>query len=907
MTPSRPFSCTLDFDRNEIEDDAIELRTDENGRNLSKSVEIGRNQLKSVENDGNRWKSNSLPPEWSKFVTNVKLVKDLYTTNFDQLHAYLEQHELHDNEVHLLRERNQDPLAFVINQQMTPLHFNTYQSSYNNPQLQQQFSPSQYGSIHPTQHYSSTYPSQPYFSHSFVPPSYPYKSQMNHQTSSVSKIAYQSTQAPTQPITELPLADLGLAVMVFSLGDDPIACLNKAMAFLTAIASSRFPSTNNQLKTSSNLRNQATIQDGRVTSKRPRNATWYKDKAMLAEAQKARQILDEEQLAFLADLGVPDGQAVQTIIPNNVVFQTEDLDSYDSDCDDISNAKAILMANISNYGSDVIREVPHSETYLDDMKNQSVHALQEFEQSPVMNFTDNKIHSDSNIILYSQYLQETQLTTVQDTTLQAQQDSMILSVIEQMSEQMINHVNKWENANKEQNNESVTAELERYKQRKAQRIKPTLYDGIIISDKHVAVPVIDDEETLILEEVSRSKMFEKGKNLEAIKQNISHKPIDYVKLNKLSEDFGKRFTPQQELLAKQALWFRISNPTIESSNKSPVKVEVPSELPKVVQIVLWYLDSKCSKHMTGNRSQLMNFVSKFMGTIRFGNDHLARIMGLGPGIHPMTHATSSSRLFLNTVSQQPCIPPKRDDWDRLFQPMFDEYFNPPTINVSSVLVAAALRAVNLADLHGFSQEEGIDFEESFALVARIEAIRIFVANAPNKNMTIDQMDVKTTFLNGELKEEVYISQPEGIVDQDNISHVCSGSNTLHSERRKRLITGKSKLDEDLQGKPVDATLYHGMIGSLMYLTSSRPDLIYAVCLGARYKAKPIEKHLNAVKRIFRYIKGTINMGLWYSKDIGMSLTAYADADHAGCQDTRRSTSESAQFLGDKLVSWSFKK
>ncbi|GKB93456.1 hypothetical protein Tco_0979593 [Tanacetum coccineum] len=85
---------------------------------------------------------NSLPPEWSKFVTNVKLVKDLHTTNFDQLHAYLEQHELHANEVRLLRECNQDPLAFVANQQMTPPHFNTYQSSYNNPQLQQQFSPS---------------------------------------------------------------------------------------------------------------------------------------------------------------------------------------------------------------------------------------------------------------------------------------------------------------------------------------------------------------------------------------------------------------------------------------------------------------------------------------------------------------------------------------------------------------------------------------------------------------------------------------------------------------------------------------------------------------------------------------------------------------------------------------------
>ncbi|GJW72097.1 retrovirus-related pol polyprotein from transposon TNT 1-94 [Tanacetum coccineum] len=117
--------------------------------------------------------------------------------------------------------------------------------------------------------------------------------------------------------------------------------------------------------------------------------------------------------------------------------------------------------------------------------------------------------------------------------------------------------------------------------KKAQRIKPTLYDGIVISAKHVAMPVIDDEETLILEEESRSKMSEKEKDPEAIKQNISHKPIDYEKLNRLSDDFGKRFTPQQELSAEQAFWLRMSNPTSEPSYASLVKIEAPKELPKV--------------------------------------------------------------------------------------------------------------------------------------------------------------------------------------------------------------------------------------------------------------------------------------------------------------------------------------
>ncbi|GJY85161.1 retrovirus-related pol polyprotein from transposon TNT 1-94 [Tanacetum coccineum] len=273
---------------------------------------------------------------------------------------------------------------------------------------------------------------------------------------------------------------------------------------------------------------------------------------------------------------------------------------------------------------------------------------------------------------------------------------------------------------------------------------------------------------------------------------------------------------------------------------------------------------------------------------------------------------------------------------------------------------------------GFRQEEGIDFEESFAPVARIEAIRIFIAYVAHKNMIIYQMDVRTTFLNGELKEEVYVSQLEGFVDQDNPSHVyklkkalyslkqaprawydmlssflisqqfskgavnltlftrhagnnillvqiyvdniiLASNNTAMCDDPRDIFINQSKyaseivkkyglhttdsvdtpmienkkLDEDLQGKPVDATLYRGMIGSLMYLTASRPDLNYAVCLCARYQAKPTEKNLQAVKQIFRYLNGTINMGLCYSKDTDMSLTAYADVDHAGCQNTRQ--------------------
>ncbi|GJT63827.1 retrovirus-related pol polyprotein from transposon TNT 1-94 [Tanacetum coccineum] len=1431
-------------------------------------------------------------------------------------------------------------------------------------------------------------------------------------------------------MTEFPHVDSGLAVPVFNQGDDLIAYLNKAMAFLTAITSSRFPSTNNQLRTSSNLRNQATIQDERDTvqqiqgrqgqsyPKRTRNAAWFKEKEMLAEAHEAGQILDEEKLAFLADPGILDGQTTQTTIPNTAAFQTEDLDAYDSNCDDVSNAKAVLMANLSNSGYDVISEVPHSDSYHNDMDNQSLHAMQDFKQTLVVDFSNNEIYIDSNIILYSQYLQETQQAAVQDT-------------------------------------------------------------NVVISSQHVASPVFDDEETLILEEVSRSKMLAKQNDPISKEKKVNTTPINYVELNRLSEDFGKHFVPQQELSDEQAFWLQTSHPNTDQSASSPVKIEAPRELPKVslvntslkklkyhlgqfdtvvkkritpdaltegewgfehtkavflkeiipflktlkdifnvfdkdllneikktralskehgdsliaqlnyklmenadlkhqlqdkvfvitslknnlrklkgketvenaaqipiatnvapgmfkldldplaprlfqnMEARIYYLKhtqeqadilrgivessktsdsntlvlsstglkcstSTCRSQPTGNKKNdrisqkpssnrknkveaqprklicvkckqcmfdanhdvcFLDFVNdvnmhakskskskknqvhniwkptgkvftdvglkwkptgrlftivgnscpltritpkkivhlkettsisvetskpdikvysrrpkqvKSVGSSKKAkivqskiannsepthlwgsnatdvpsssslvNDRLSRLFsacalgkikksshqpktedtnqeklyllhmdlcglmrvesinekkyilvivddysrftwvrflrskdeapdaiikyikniqvclnatvhnvrtdnrtkfvnqtlrdfyenvgishqtsvartpqqndvverrnrtlmeaartmlifseahlflwaevintacytqnrslirlnyyktpyelmhdkkpdlsflyffgslcyptndsedfgklnakadigifvgyapakkafriynrrtwkimenihvmfnelttmtseqfGSGPELHLMTSSTSSSGLVPNPILQQSCNPSNRDDWDRFKESQKTPHFiddplheslhedstsygsssnvrpshtpfdhlgrwtkdhpianviGDPSLSVSTrkqlktdamwCYFDAFLTSIEpknfkqamtepswidamQEEIHKFKrlqvwelvpcpdkvmQEEGIEFKESFTLVARIEAIRIFVANASNKNMTIIQMDVKTAFLNGELKEEVYISQPEGFVDQDNPSHVyklkkamyglkqaprawydmlssflilqhfskgavdltlftqkaendlllvqtyvndiifassntalCNEFANLMTTKFKMSMMGKidsidtpmvekNKLNEDVQGTPGDATLYCGMIRSLMYLASSRPDLIYTVCLCAWYQAKPIEKHLNVVKRIFRYLKGTINMGLWYSKDTSMSLTAYSDANHAGCQDTRRSTSGSAQFLGDKLVSWSSKK
>nr|GFA41782.1 Gag-Pol polyprotein [Tanacetum cinerariifolium] len=187
---------------------------------------------------------------------------------------------------------------------------------------------------------------------------------------------------------------------------------------------------------------------------------------------------------------------------------------------------------------------------------------------------------------------------------------------------------------------------------------------------------------------------------------------------------------------------------------------------------------------------------------------------------------------------------------------------------------------------GYRQEEGIDFEESFAPVAMMEAIRIVLAYAAHKSFTVFQMDVKTAFLHGSLKEDVYVCQPEGFIDADHPSHVYKIKKALYGLKQAPRAC---------------------MIGALMYLTSSKPDIVHATCLCARYQAKPTEKHLKEVKRVFHYIWGTINTGLWYTKDSGFELTEFSDADYAECKDTFKSTFGRAQFLGEKLVSWSSKK
>ncbi|GJR45692.1 hypothetical protein Tco_1313795 [Tanacetum coccineum] len=268
---------------------------------------------------------NGLPPEWSKFVTDVKLVKDLHTTNFDQLHAYIEQHELRPNEACLMHEHSQDPLALFL---------------------------------------------------------------INRHTA------------------EFPQIDSGLAVPVFKQGDNSIDAINKMMSFLSTVGrqNSYVAGTLGTRANTSGIGGNYSCQQ-RVM------------KCFNYQGEGNGKGLNEEGLEFLADPGIAEGPVTQSIITHNATYQADDLDAYNSDYDEISTAKAVLMANLSSYKLDVL----------------------------------------------SEYLIESQNAAAQDIYSSLQQDALILSVFEQLSNQVTN-CNKVNNDNLIAN-ETLSTELERYKER----------------------------------------------------------------------------------------------------------------------------------------------------------------------------------------------------------------------------------------------------------------------------------------------------------------------------------------------------------------------------------------------------------------------------------------------------------
>nr|GEY01710.1 hypothetical protein [Tanacetum cinerariifolium] len=197
---------------------------------------------------------------------------------------------------------------------------------------------------------------------------------------------------------------------------------------------------------------------------------------------------------------------------------------------------------------------------------------------------------------------------------------------------------------------------------------------------------------------------------------------------------------------------------------------------------------------------------------------------------------------------------------------------------------------------GYNQQEGIDYDESYAPVARLESIRILLAYACALDFKLFQMDVKSALLNGFINEEYKY-----------IKEMLKKFGLEESKPMKTPMSSDTKLTKDEECESADSTKYRGTIGSVLYLTASRPDIMFSVCLCVRFQEAPKTSHLEVVKRIFQYIKDITHLGLWYPKGTGIETVVYADSDHAGDYVDRKSTSGICTFVGCCLTSWFLKK
>eukprot|EP00253_Pinus_taeda_P034705 PITA_34705 len=243
----------------------------------------------------------------------------------------------------------------------------------------------------------------------------------------------------------------------------------------------------------------------------------------------------------------------------------------------------------------------------------------------------------------------------------------------------------------------------------------------------------------------------------------------------------------------------------------------------------------------------------------------------------------------------------------------------------------------------YAQQEGIEFEETFAPVARLEAIKMFLTLSSFRKFKVYQMDVKSALLNGYLEEEVYVEQPKGLIPGNDaklqefemsllaeltyflVLQVQQTKDGIFLSQTKYLknilkkyemeyskpvctpiVTGCSLRSND-DSLAVNQPEYRSMIGSLLYLIGTRPDIMHVVGIVGRFQANPEESHLQVVKRIFKYIQGTQDFSLWYPKDTDITHHAYTDVNWAGNVDDRKRISGGACYMGSQLVSWFNKK
>nr|GEX93447.1 copia protein [Tanacetum cinerariifolium] len=561
----------------------------------------------------------------------------------------------------------------------------------------------------------------------------------------------------------------------------------------------------------------------------------------LIQAQENGVALDEEQLLFIVggqnnvvDDDVDDQLVHDLALNVDNVFQADECDAFDSDVDEAPTTHTMFMANLSSidpvydeagpsYDLDILSEVHDHDNYQDVVcELHEVHEMHDHVQPNCVVDSYVVYTSDSNMIPYDQYVKDNAESVVQNNVSSVPHDTSMM-ITNEMHEQTAQCVSV--KAHTKVVDASLTVELAIYREqvelheRRAKNNREVHLDYL----KHLKESATTLHE--IVKDAQAVRPLDRSLASACHYTKHSQELLEYV-VGTCSKDFNKR------------------------DNSVISRVYYVEGLGHNLFFVRQFCDSDLEvtfrKHSCYVRdTDVVEFSCEDLGKLQLTAD-IGIFVGYAPSRKEpprVERPISPAKAVLVPVSStdNPFAPVNNDPFVNVFAPE-------PSSKASS-------------------SGDGIDFEESFALVSRIEAIRIFIANATSKNITIYQLDVKTTFLNDELKEEVYVSQPEGFVDPDQPTHVYHLKKALYGLKQAPRVwmdscdpvdtpmVDRLKLDEDPLGIPVDQTRFRSM----------------------------------------------------YPKDTDMAQTAYTYADHACCQDTRRSTTGSAEFLGDKLVSWSLKK
>ncbi|GJV72142.1 hypothetical protein Tco_1492137 [Tanacetum coccineum] len=835
---------------------------------------------------------NALQPEWSKFVTDVKLAKNMYTTKYDQLYAYLSQYEGHANEARMLHERYPDPLALT---------------------------------------------------------------QLSHTLPLVPQNLCDTPLITQQPQAEFPQLDSGLAVPSFLPGDDPIACLNKAMAFMSTIIASHFPSTNNQLRTSSNLSNQATIQDSRVTiqyvkgrhdqsfagerhmarqctkPKRPRNSAWFKEKMLLVQAHESGQI--------------------------------DDLDAYDSDCDDISSTKAVLMANLSSYGSDVLYEIDLEYKRVNESLTVKLERYKErvktFKQrlNVDLNSHEKLIDSQMDDMIRNKNALKQEIDSLKQTlSKQIKEKESLLQTFTR--EQLMKHVVQlyvrlfmlvmhadvctdqcFTFKSKISRNDNLEIERIVYKK------DGSLYFELLLSQDIVHICVNSLATLTNYAKMEQDYINEYSENLVlkaklAKKEQMSLK--NNISLNNQNApellEFFKINEWQAKLDAKDVSIANLKKHIESLNGKNVIENVAPTNKAKVIAPEMFKLDLEpLSPKVLKNRDAHIDYIKHTQENIDILRELVEHARALKPldndldssckyakriqevlvyvtatcpsltkpseklvAVTPlnknkkvrfakpatssrMKSSTSASRSQTsdntknNRISQTTTGDQKNKVEDHSRNVKSDSN---KTNRVSEPVSKSSKKKQTWKPTSKVFTDIGYRWKpigRTFNIIGNSCPLTRFTSTKVEplkettlKSVTTPNLEIKIYRRKTKVAKTGcpnYFLSPRGIfLNQSKYAlKIIKKYGMETSDQVDTPMVEKSKLDEDLQGKAVDPTRYRGMIGSLMYLTSSRPDIVFAVCM------------------------------------------SFADADHAGCQDTRRSTSGSMQLLGDRLVSWSSKK